>query len=52
MSHDERRSDILQGMLDLVILKTVSAEPLHGYAVAQRIRLITAERFRVPQGSL
>ncbi len=52
MNPDERRTDILQGMLDLVILKTVSSEPLHGYGIAQRIRLITAERFRIPQGSL
>ncbi len=47
-----RRTDILQGMLDMVILKTLADEALHGYAVAQRIRLISSERLRIPQGSL
>ena len=46
------RTDILQGMLDMVILKTIAHEPLHGYALAQRIRLLTRDRLRVPQGSL
>ncbi len=49
---ERRRTDILQGMLDMVILKTLAHEPLHGYAVAQRIRLISGERLRIPQGSL
>lgn len=53
MSTDERRrTDILQGMLDMVILKTVADEALHGYGIAQRIRLLTGERLRIPQGSL
>ena len=49
---ERRRTDILQGMLDMVILKTLAPEALHGYAVAQRIRLISGERLRIPQGSL
>lgn len=40
---ERRRTDILQGMLDVVILKTLAHEGLHGYAVAQRIRLIASE---------
>jgi transcriptional regulator len=49
---ERARTDILQGMLDMVILKTLAPEPLHGYAVAQRIRLLSRDRLRVPQGSL
>ena len=53
MSTDHhRRTEILQGMLDMVILKTVADEALHGYGIVQRIRLLTGERLRVPQGSL
>ena len=52
MSPDRRRADILQGMLDMLILKTVADEPLHGYAVAQRIRLLSGDRLQIPQGSL
>lgn len=46
------KSDILQGMLDMLILKAVATEPLHGYAVAQRLRLLSRDRLQVPQGSL
>ena len=46
------KSDILQGMLDMLILKAVAPEPLHGYAVAQRLRLLSRERLQIPQGSL
>lgn len=46
------RTDILQGMLDMVILKTLAHESLHGYAVAQRIRLLSRDRLQIPQGSL
>lgn len=47
-----RRTDILQGMLDMVIMKTLAQDALHGYAIAQRIREVTLERLRIPQGSL
>lgn len=47
-----RRTEILQGMLDLVVLKTLSHEAMHGYAIAQRIRHVTLERLQIPQGSL
>ena len=52
MSTASGRTDILQGMLDMVILKTLAQEPLHGYALAQRIRLVSGERLRIPPGSL
>jgi transcriptional regulator len=41
-----------QGTLDLVILQVVAAGPIHGYAIAQRIRLVSREILQVPQGSL
>ena len=47
-----RKAEILQGLLDMLILKAVADEPLHGYAIAQRLRLLSRERLQVPQGSL
>jgi PadR family transcriptional regulator PadR len=46
------RSDLLQGTLDMLILKTLEQEPLHGYAVAQRIEQTSRALLRVQQGSL
>lgn len=46
------KSDLLQGTLDLLILKTLSLEPLHGYAIAQRIAVSSRALLQVPQGSL
>ena len=46
------RQDILQGTLDLLILKVVALGPLHGYAIAQRIQQMSQEALQVPQGSL
>jgi PadR family transcriptional regulator PadR len=46
------KSDLLQGTLDLLILKTVSVGPLHGYAIAQRIAQVSKALLSVPQGSL
>lgn len=48
----ESKSDLLQGTLDLLILKTLSIESMHGWAISQRIRQISAEEFSVNQGSL
>ena len=45
-------SDLLQGTLDLLILKTLSREPLHGWAIAKRIQLLSNEVLSVQQGSL
>jgi transcriptional regulator len=46
------QTDVLQGTLDLLILRTIGAEPMHGWAIAQRIRLISNDLLRVQQGSL
>jgi transcriptional regulator len=45
-------SDLLQGTLDLLILKTVAREPLHGWAIAKRIQLLSDDVLAVGQGSL
>lgn len=45
-------TDIIQGTLDMLILKTVSLEPLHGYGIAKRIEQVSEEVFRVNPGSL
>ena len=49
---DSRKSDLLQGTLDVLILKIVALEPLHGYGIAQRIRQISKDVLQVQQGSL
>ena len=46
------KSDLLQGTLDLLILKTLALSPLHGYAIAQRILITSREVLDVQQGSL
>lgn len=46
------KSDLLQGTLDLLILKTLSGGPMHGWGVAQRILLLSQEILQVNQGSL
>jgi PadR family transcriptional regulator, regulatory protein PadR len=45
-------SDLLQGTLDLLILKTISAQPKHGWAIAKRIQQISNDVLQVQQGSL
>ncbi len=45
-------SDLLQGTLDLLILKTISLEPMHGWAIAKRIQQVSREVLQVQQGSL
>lgn len=45
-------NDLVQGTLDLLILKILSLEPKHGWAVAKRIQQISAEALQVQQGSL
>lgn len=44
--------EVRQGTLDLLVLKLLSIEPLHGWALAQRIQDLSADVFRVNQGSL
>ena len=46
------RSELLQGTLELLILKTLSLEPMHGWGVAQRIQQMSRDIFQVNQGSL
>ena len=45
-------NDLVQGTLDLLILKTVSLEPKHGWAIAKRIQHMSNEALQVQQGSL
>jgi len=44
--------DLLQGTLDLLILKTVALEPVHGWGIAQRIQQVSKDVLQVGQGSL
>ncbi len=46
------KADLLQGSLDLIILKTLALEPLHGWAVSKRIQLLSRGVLEVNQGSL
>lgn len=45
-------SDLLQGTLDLLILKTISRKPLHGWGIAKRIQALSGDALAVGQGSL
>ena len=45
-------TDLVQGTLDLLILKTLSLEPAHGWAIAKRIQQMSDDALRVNQGSL
>ena len=47
-----RPSDLIQGTLDLLILKTVALEPKHGWAIAKRIQQISQDVLQITQGSL
>jgi transcriptional regulator len=49
---EAKKSDLLQGTLDLLILKTLANGALHGYAIAQRILITSRETLDVQQGSL
>ncbi len=46
------KSDLLQGTLDMLILKVVALAPVHGYRISQRIKQISKEVLQVQQGSL
>ncbi len=47
-----QKTDLLQGTLDLLILKVVALGPVHGYGISQRIREISSSVLQVQQGSL
>ena len=49
---EQEKVDVLQGTLDLLILRTVQLEPLHGYGIAQRLTQMTQGTFRINGGSL
>lgn len=46
------RLDLPQGTLDLLILKAISVEPMHGWAISERLRQVSKDMLQVPQGSL
>jgi PadR family transcriptional regulator PadR len=48
----DERTNLLQGTLDLLILRTIAFEPKHGWAIAQRIQQISKDVLQVQQGSL
>ena len=50
--HPPTSSDILRGTLDLLILKALSLQPMHGWAIAQRLEQLSRDVLRVGQGSL
>src|ERR1044072_3750837 len=45
-------TDLVQGTLDLLILKTLSLEPKHGWAIAKRIQQVSRDTLQIQQGSL
>src|SRR5262245_39869630 len=49
---DEPTTDVIQGTLDLLILKTLSLEPMHGFGIARRVEQISGGVFKVNPGSL
>ena len=48
----DEKSELLQGTLDMLILKVVALGPIHGYGISQRIRQISKDVLQVQQGSL
>jgi len=49
---DEPTTDVIQGTLDMLILKTLSLEPMHGFGIARRVEQISRGVFKVNPGSL
>jgi len=49
---DEPNTDVIQGTLDLLILKTLSLEPMHGFGIARRVEQVSRGVFKVNPGSL
>ncbi len=48
----DEKTELLQGTLDMLVLKAISLGPLHGYGVLLRLQQISGEALRIPQGSL
>jgi PadR family transcriptional regulator, regulatory protein PadR len=51
-SMDDPNTDVIQGTLDMLILKTLSLEPMHGFGIARRVEQISRGVFKVNPGSL
>jgi PadR family transcriptional regulator len=49
---DENRLPLPQGTLDLLILRSLALEPLHGWAISERLQQVSSDVLQVPQGSL
>ena len=49
---DESKTDVIQGTLDLLILKTLSLAPMHGFGIARRVEQVSRGVFKVNPGSL
>jgi PadR family transcriptional regulator, regulatory protein PadR len=49
---NEQNTDVIQGTLDLLILKTLSLEPMHGFGIARRVEQVSRGVFKVNPGSL
>lgn len=49
---DGRRGELLQGTLELLVLKTLSIQPMHGWGIGQQIQQVSKDVFQVNQGSL
>lgn len=47
-----RPSDLIQGTLDVLILKSIATEPRHGWAIAKRIQAVSGDVLQIKQGSL
>jgi PadR family transcriptional regulator, regulatory protein PadR len=52
MASESPKSDLLQGTLDVLVLKVVALGPVHGYAIAQRLQQMSRDVLQVQQGSL
>ena len=49
---EDSKSDLQQGMLELLILKTLALAPMHGWGIARRIQQVSRQVFQINQGSL
>ena len=49
---DTQKNELLKGTLDMLVLQTLSVQPLHGYGIAQQIEALSDDALRVEQGSL
>jgi len=49
---DAQKNELLKGTLDMLVLQTLSVQPLHGYGIAQQIEALSEDALRVEQGSL